>query len=240
MYEKIKISPSILSADQCNIAREVESIEKGGATFVHVDVMDGHFTRNLTFGVPLIKSLKKITDLPLDVHLMIEEPLSKIDWFIDAGADIITVHAEAASTDDLSTIAGICHKNSTKFCVAIKPSTDTSVLDDIVSQCDMVLAMSVEPGFSGQSFMPSVIDKLSEICAIAAAHSTRPLLQVDGGIGVGTAQKVCAAGADVLVAGNAIFCNDDYSKAISAIKVDAEIGRTAGLKRQRALESFGY
>lgn len=240
MFQKTKISPSILSADQCNLRTEVEKIERAGASFVHIDVMDGHFVPNLTFGIPLIKSLKEITSLPLDVHLMIANPLEQIDWYLDAGSDMITVHTEAASIDELALLASKCHRNDVKFAVAIKPNTPTSVLDDIIADCDMVLAMSVEPGFSGQKFMPSVIDKIAEICAIAAAHNVEPLIQVDGGIGVGAAVKVCAAGADVLVAGNAIFANEDYGKVITAIKVDAEAGRTAGLKKREALLEFGF
>lgn len=239
MYEKTKISPSILSADQCYLGKEVELIESGGASFVHVDVMDGHFVPNLTFGLPLIKRLKELTRLPLDVHLMIDNPLSQVDKYIDAGADIISVHAEAATIDELATIATKCHKCNVKFSVALKPKTSCHVLDDIIVDCDMVLAMSVEPGFSGQKFMPTVIGKLAEICAIASAHNVSPLLQVDGGVGVGVAQKLCASGADVLVAGNAVFCSGDYEGAITAIKVDAEVGRNAGLKRREAVENFG-
>lgn len=238
MYQKAIISPSILSADQANMEREVKAIEAAGAGWVHVDVMDGHFVPNLTFGVPLIKRLKKITELPLDVHLMISNPLETVQWYLDAGADVVTVHAEAGTAEEMARIARIIHSAGKKAGIAIRPSTKTEVLDDIISAFDMVLVMSVEPGFSGQKFMPKVVDMMAEVNAIAAAHNCEPLMQADGGIGVGTAQKVTASGADVLVCGNACFGNEDYSKAISAIKVDAELGRQAGLKKLEALKAY--
>ncbi len=238
MFEKIKISPSILSADLCNLERDVVSVEKAGASMIHVDVMDGHFVNNLTFGLPLIKRLKEITNLPLDVHLMISNPLDTVEDYIEAGSDIITIHAEAGTADELVRIARIIHTAKKKAGIAIRPSTKTEVLDDLISAFDMVLVMSVEPGFSGQKFQPKVIDLMAEVCAIAAAHNVAPLMQADGGIGVGTAQKVCASGADVLVCGNACFCADDRSKAITAIKMDGELGRQAGIKKQKMLEGF--
>ena len=238
MFEKPKIAPSVLSADLTHLADELVSIERGGVAFVHIDVMDGHFVNNLSFGVPLVKAIKKHTDLPLDVHLMITNPLNTFEWYIDAGADMISVHAETASCDELAKIARVCHEKSVKFCVAIKPSTDTSVLDDIIADCDMVLVMSVEPGFSGQKFMPNTIDRLHEVCAIASAHGATPLIEVDGGVGVGNAKSCCVAGADVLVCGNAVFCAEDRTATITAIKVDAETGRSAGLKKLEALNAY--
>ena len=238
MFEKVKISPSILSADLCNLEKEVRSIESAGTHMVHVDVMDGHFVPNLTFGLPLISQLKEITELPLDVHLMISNPLDVVESYVKAGSDVITIHAEACTNDEAARCARIIHTAGKKAGIAIKPSTKPAVLDDIISAFDMVLAMSVEPGFSGQSFMPSVVDSMAEVCAIAAAHNAKPLMQADGGIGVGTAQKVCASGADVLVCGNACFCADDRSKAITAIKMDAELGRQAGLKKQALMEGY--
>lgn len=238
MYEKIKISPSILSADLCNLERDVASIERAGANMVHVDVMDGHFVDNLTFGLPLIKRLKEVTKLPLDAHLMISNPADVVKSYVEAGSDIITVHAEAATNDELLRVARTIHAADKKAGIAIRPSTKTEILDDLISSFDMVLVMSVEPGFSGQKFQSKVVDLMAEVCAIAAAHSTKPLMQADGGIGVGTAQKVCASGADVLVCGNACFCTDDRTKALTAIKMDAELGRQAGLKKQKVLEGF--
>lgn len=238
MFEKPKIAPSVLSADLANLSSELESIERGGASFVHIDVMDGHFVKNLSFGVPLVRAIKKHTNLPLDVHLMISNPLETVQWYVDEGSDMISVHAETSNADELARIARMCHAASVKFCVAIKPSTDTSVLDDIIADCDMVLVMSVEPGFSGQKFMQNTIDRLHEVCAIARAHGTSPLIEVDGGVGVGNAKACCAAGADVLVCGNAVFCAEDRSASITAIKVDAEIGRGAGLKQLEALQAY--
>lgn len=238
MYQKAIISPSILSADQCNLEREVKAIEAAGAGWVHVDVMDGHFVPNLTFGVPLIKRLKALTSLPLDVHLMISNPLETVQWYLDAGADVVTAHAEAGSAEEMNRIARIIHTAGKKAGIAIRPSTPCELLDDVIASFDMVLVMSVEPGFSGQKFMPKVVDMMAEVNAIAAAHDCAPLMQADGGIGVGTAQKVTASGADVLVCGNACFGNDDYEKAITAIKMDAEIGRQAGLKKLEALKAY--
>ena len=238
MFEKVKISPSILSADLCNLEKEIRSIEAAGAYMVHVDVMDGHFVPNLTFGLPLISRLKEITELPLDVHLMISNPLEVVESYAEAGSDIITIHAEACTSEEAVRCARIIHTSGRKAGVAIKPSTKPEVLDDVISAFDMVLVMSVEPGFSGQKFQSSVVDSMAEVCAIAAAHNAKPLMQADGGIGVGAAQKVCASGADVLVCGNACFCAEDRSKAITAVKMDAELGRQAGLKKQALLESY--
>lgn len=238
MFEKVKISPSILSADLCNLEKEIKAIESAGAGLVHIDVMDGHFVPNLTFGLPLVKRIREITSLPLDVHLMISNPLDYVEKYLDAGADILTAHIEAGSPEEMNRFASRVHAAGKKAGVALRPSTKPEAVDDVISSFDMVLAMSVEPGFSGQKFQSSVIDSMAEICAIAAAHNCSPLMQADGGIGVGTAQKVCASGADVLVCGNACFCNDDYSKAISAIKVDAELGRATGLKKQQLLAQY--
>lgn len=238
MFEKTIISPSILSADLANLEREIKAVEVAGAGMIHFDVMDGHFVENLTFGLPLLERLRKLTDLDLDVHLMIDNPVKSAKRYLEAGADFLTVHVEACSVDELTRFARIVHLAGKKAGVAIRPSTRAEVLDDVVEAFDMILAMSVEPGFSGQPFQSSVIDSMAEICAICAAHGVSPNLQADGGIGVGTAQKVAASGADVLVCGNAIFTNDDYSKVISAIKVDAELGRSAGLKKRQAIEKF--
>ena len=238
MYQNIIISPSILSADLGNISNEIKAIEKAGAKMVHIDVMDGHFVENLTFGLPLISCIRKFTDLDLDVHLMIDNPLEFAQRYLDAGADYLTMHAETCTVDEMARFARIVHTSGKKAGIAIRPSTDPKVLDDVVEAFDMILVMSVEPGFSGQTFKCEVVDLMAEVVSICAAHNVKPLLQADGGIGVGSASKVCASGADVLVCGNAIFSQQDYSKVISAIKVDAEIGRNAGLKKMRAIEQF--
>lgn len=238
MYKKVKIAPSILSASQLDMRRDVDDIVKCGADLIHVDVMDGHFVPNLTFGLPLIKQLKETYGIPLDVHLMIRNPVAVLQDYIDAGSDIITVHYEASSPEEIANMALRCHGCGVKFACAIKPNTPVSVLDDIISSLDMVLVMSVEPGFSGQSFIPSSVDKVAEVVAIATAHNCEVDIEADGGIGVGTAQKVSAAGADVLVCGNACFGFSDRAKAITNIRVDGELGRSSGLKKMEALSAY--
>lgn len=238
MYKKVKIAPSILSASQLDMRRDVDEIVKGGADLIHVDVMDGHFVPNLTFGLPLIKQLKETFDISLDVHLMISNPVAVLQDYIDAGSDIVTVHYEACSPKEIANMALRCHGCGVKFACAIKPNTPASVLDDIISCLDMVLIMSVEPGFSGQSFIPSSVDKIAEVVAIATAHNCDVDIEVDGGIGVGSAQKACASGADVLVCGNACLGFSDRSKAITNIRVDGELGRSVGLKKMEALSAY--
>lgn len=238
MYKKVKIAPSILSASQLDMRRDIDEIVRSGADLIHVDVMDGHFVPNLTFGLPLIKQLNETYDIPLDVHLMISNPVTVLQDYIDEGSDIITVHYEACSPEEIANMALRCHGCGVKFACAIKPNTPAFVLDNIISSLDMVLVMSVEPGFSGQSFMESAVNKVAEVVAIASAHNIDVDIEVDGGIGVGTASRVCAAGADVLVCGNACFGYEDRNAAITNIKADAEIGRLAGIKKMEALQAY--
>uniref|UniRef100_UPI003A981B54 ribulose-phosphate 3-epimerase n=1 Tax=Senegalimassilia anaerobia TaxID=1473216 RepID=UPI003A981B54 len=150
MFQPVKIAPSILSADFMNLQRDIEAIQAAGAGYVHVDVMDGHFVPNLTMGVPVVKQLKKITDMPLDVHLMISNPLEQLPWFLEAGADIVTVHAEAAAGYQLERAVEMIHAAGAKAAASVKPHTPVEVLAPVMAQLDMVLIMSVEPGFSGQ------------------------------------------------------------------------------------------
>ena len=218
MFQPVKIAPSILSADFMNLERDIRMIERGGAGFVHVDVMDGHFVPNLTIGVPHVKQLSKITDLPLDVHLMIANPLEQLPWFIDAGADMITVHAETLEGQWLDRAIVLIHEGGAKACVALKPNTPAEVIAPHIANLDMVLVMSVEPGFSGQSYIEGSEDKVAAVVELArAAGNDDLLIEVDGGIGLATAPKVVAAGADVLVCGNAVFAADDPEAAIKAI-----------------------
>ena len=149
MFQQVKIAPSILSADFMNLQRDIAMIERGGAGYVHVDVMDGHFVPNITIGVPHVKQLKKITDLPLDVHLMIDNPLEQLPWFIDAGADILTVHAERLEGQWLDRAVDLIHSGGALACVSCKPNTPIDTIAPVISKLDMVLVMSVEPGFSG-------------------------------------------------------------------------------------------
>ena len=219
MFEKVKIAPSILSADFMNMERDIRMLEEAGASYVHVDVMDGHFVPNLTLGVPFVAQLKKITHLPLDVHLMIDNPLYQLPWFIEAGSDLITVHLEALneSAGEVEQALDMISSAGIKAALSIKPDMQTERLQPYITSVDMVLIMSVYPGFSGQSYIEGSENRVAEVVSYARAEKVSPLIQVDGGIGVDTVAKVCAAGADVLVAGNAVFGAASPRKAIEDI-----------------------
>ncbi len=223
MFEPVKIAPSILSADFMNFEKSIKTIESD-AGFIHFDVMDGHFVPNITVGVPLLKQLAKHTNIPLDVHLMVSNPLIQIPWFINAGADIITVHAETLKTpDEMQQAINIVKDACVRVCFALKPNTPVSEIEEFIPQLDMVLVMSVEPGFSGQSYIEGSDKKIEEIVRIARMRICSPLIEVDGGINAQSAALVASAGADVLVAGNAVFGAPDPSDAICEIaKVAAE------------------
>lgn len=229
MFESVKIAPSILSADFMNLGRDIALIEEAGAGYVHVDVMDGHFVPNLTMGVPVVKQLKKATDLPLDVHLMIENPLEQLPWFLDAGADSVTVHAEVLDAGQLGRAIAAIHAAGAKAAVSLKPRTAVGVLAPVIADVDMVLVMSVEPGFSGQSYIEGSDAKAARIVEMARSVGASPLIQVDGGIGVKTAPIVAAAGADVLVCGNAVFAAEDPASALKAVQAAADEARLAAL-----------
>lgn len=232
MFEPIRIAPSILSADFMNFEREVRRIDEGGAGFVHVDVMDGHFVPNLTMGVPVVKHLKRITNLPLDVHLMISNPLTQIPWYTQAGADYISVHAEVLYGPAMQQAIDLIHEGGAKAAIALKPKTPVEVLEEVIESLDMVLVMSVEPGFSGQSYIEGSDWRVSQVAAMAAAHGVSPLIELDGGIGMKTAPLVAAAGGDVLVCGNAVCGVDDPARAIADIAAAAEAARIAALKQE--------
>ncbi|SHJ55460.1 ribulose-5-phosphate 3-epimerase [Clostridium cavendishii DSM 21758] len=213
----VKIAPSMLSADFLNLGDQIKRVEKGGADFLHIDVMDGRFVPNISFGFPLIKPLRKITNLIFDVHLMIEEPSKYIDEFVASGADIITVHYEA-DRHIHRTISYIKSKGI-KAGVSLNPGTPVSVLKDIIEELDMVLIMSVNPGFGGQSFIKNSLEKIKEVKELAIRKSNKDILiQVDGGIDSSNAKLVTEAGANVLVAGSAVFKNDEIEKNIKAIR----------------------
>lgn len=233
MFEPVKIAPSILSADFMNLGRDVALIEEAGAGYVHVDVMDGHFVPNLTMGVPVVKQLKKTTSLPLDVHLMISNPLEQLPWFLDAGADSVTVHAEVLNADGLARAVACIHAAGAKAAVSLKPRTPVGALAPVIADVDMVLVMSVEPGFSGQSYIEGSEDKVARVVAMAASVGASPLVQVDGGIGAATAPLVAAAGADVLVCGNAVFAADDPARALAEVAAAAEEARLAALAARK-------
>lgn len=216
MFTDIQIAPSILSADFANLERDVRMISEAGADWIHVDVMDGHFVPNLTIGPAHVKMLKRVTDVPLDVHLMIDNPEVQVPWYIEAGADSVTVHVETC--DNAAAMLRMIGDAGVKAGISLNPETDASALEGLLGLVDMVLVMSVHPGFGGQSFIESSPAKIAAIVEMCKAEGVAPLIEVDGGIGVGTAPLVSAAGADVLVAGSAIFCADDPAAALRGIR----------------------
>ena len=207
------ISPSILSADFANLERDIKKVETCGADWIHVDVMDGHFVPNITIGVPVVKSLKKITNLPLDVHLMIENPDKYVEPFANAGADIITFHYEAGA--DIEKTVDLIKSKNIKAGISIKPKTNPEVLTPYLNKVDMVLVMTVEPGFGGQEFMSDCAEKIKYIKKYAPQNM---IIQVDGGINDKTAQICKSYGANSLVAGNYIYKSNDIKAAIESLK----------------------
>ncbi|HJJ00503.1 MAG TPA: ribulose-phosphate 3-epimerase [Coriobacteriaceae bacterium] len=216
MFTDIQIAPSILSADFANLERDVRMISAAGADWIHVDVMDGHFVPNLTIGPAHVKMLKRVTDVPLDVHLMIDNPEVQVPWYIEAGADSVTVHVEVC--DDAASMLRTIRDAGVKVGISLNPETDVSALEGLLGLVDLVLVMSVHPGFGGQSFIESSPAKIAAIVEMCKAEGAAPLIEVDGGIGVATAPLVRAAGADVLVAGSAIFCADDPAAALRGVR----------------------
>jgi ribulose-phosphate 3-epimerase len=267
MFGNVQIAPSLLSADFLNLERDVRLIERERPEWLHVDVMDGHFVPNLTIGPPVIKLLKKMTNIPLDVHLMISNPAEQLDWFLEAGADLVTVHVEtggdiaggaggnatgggagggdatgggaggAGAPNTTPTIPGTSftidhventapliklveriHAAGARAGLSLNPGTPASVIEPFVGIVDLILIMSVHPGFGGQSFIDATLDKIAQIVAFARTAEVNPLLEVDGGIDTQTAALVAARGADVLVAGNAIFGAPDPCAALREIR----------------------
>lgn len=210
----IKIAPSLLAADFGNLEAQVKRLEACGADMLHLDVMDGHFVPNLSFGVPVIKALRNKTKLPFDVHLMVNNPEDMIEWFANAGADYITVHVEAVN--DLDKVIDKIHQLGIKAGVALKPNTPASVLQNIIGKLDLVLVMTVEPGFGGQKFMEDMLPKISQIRTMIAANDT--ILSVDGGINAETSLKAKSSGADMLVAGTYVLGSDDWDKSIALLR----------------------
>ncbi|MDO4890009.1 MAG: ribulose-phosphate 3-epimerase [Coriobacteriaceae bacterium] len=227
MYGKIKIAPSILSANFMKMGEAIAMIERCGADIIHVDVMDGHFVPNLTMGVPFLKDLNKIAKLPVDVHLMISNPLEELPWFIAAGAWGITVHYEAF--DDPATgipeAIGLIHAAGIRACVSLKPDTPVEVLRPFIADLDMVLMMSVYPGFSGQSYIEGTEDRVAEVVALCDELGCDVDIQVDGGIKASTVERVARAGADIFVMGSACFTAADPAAAMAEVR---ELGSAAG------------
>ena len=205
--KKIKISPSILSADFSQLGKEIKKLEVGGADMIHVDVMDGHFVPNLTIGPPVIKNLRKYTKLPFDVHLMISPVHDYIENYANAGADIITIHPEA--TENLKESISLIKKFGKKVGVSLNPKTEIKTLIDEIDNIDLVLVMSVNPGFGGQKFMPEVLDKIKELKQIKDKNEYHFDIEVDGGINFSNSKIVLEAGADILVSGTTVFKEND-------------------------------
>ena len=216
MGNSLYIAPSILSADFARLADEIAAVERAGADFLHVDVMDGHFVPNLTVGPPIVESLKKVTKLPLDVHLMITNADAFIPDFVDAGADYLTVHVEACP--HLHRTIQSIKERGVKAGVTLNPATPISSLQEILSEVDLVLIMSVNPGFGGQKFIPSVLKKISEARGMLDRINSQALLEVDGGVKAENARDIVVAGATVLVAGSAIFSQGDYTATIASLR----------------------
>ena len=213
----IKIAPSILSADFSKLGEEVIKLHDAGADFIHIDVMDGEFVPNISFGMPVIKTIRNKTDKVFDVHLMINNPQRYIDDFIEAGADIITLHYE--SEKHLDRAIQYIKSKGIKAAVALNPATPTVVLKNIIGSLDMVLIMSVNPGFGGQSFIPYSLDKIREVKQMAIeANNEDILIQVDGGIDSNNVKDVVEAGANVIVAGSAVFKNGNIEENIKALR----------------------
>tara|TARA_B100000965_G_scaffold307406_1_gene266348 strand:- start:3556 stop:4215 length:660 start_codon:yes stop_codon:yes gene_type:complete len=217
--KKIKISPSILSADFSQLGSEIKRLEEGGADLIHVDVMDGHFVPNLTIGPPVIKTLRKFTTIPFDVHLMISPVHKYIKDYADAGADIITIHPEA--TENLLNSINHIKKLNKKAGVSLNPDTKTNVIIDYLDKIDLVLIMSVFPGFGGQKFIPEVIKKIEELNQIKKNKKLNFDIEVDGGINFSNSKIVIEAGANILVSGTTIFKenNGDIKKNINTLKL---------------------
>lgn len=218
MYESLmqRIAPSILSADGSRLGEEIMAVEKAGADWIHVDVMDGHFVPNVTIGPGLVSSLRKTTRLPFDVHLMIESPERYVDAFVQAGADWLTVHVEASV--HLHRTVTLIRERGIRAGVSLNPATPLKLVEPILPEIDLLLIMSVNPGFGGQKFIESALAKVRQAKEMIRAIAPQVLLEVDGGVTVKNIRAIADAGADILVAGSSVFGSDDYAATLSAMK----------------------
>jgi len=212
----IKVSPSILAADFGNIERECDLIDKSDADWFHLDVMDGIFVPNISFGMPIVKAIRKMTSKPLDVHLMITQPERYIEKFIDIGSDIISFHIEA--TNKMEENISIIKSKNVKAGIAINPDTPIGDLKDIISKIDLVCLMGVHPGFAGQKFIENTFDRLKQLKALIKDSNSKALIEVDGGVNENNYMDLKSLGADVLVAGSYIFNSEDYDVVIKKLK----------------------
>ena len=226
----MKISPSILSADFCRLGEEVRALEKAGADYIHVDVMDGHFVPNLTIGPAIVKAVRRCTSLPLDVHLMIERPDDFLSDFAKAGANILTVHVEAVT--HLHRTLSEIKKYGMRAGVSLNPSTPVCLIEPALDYADLVLVMSVNPGFAGQELIPEVLPKIKEIRRLITRKGRPVELEVDGGIKVDNIGAVADAGADVFVSGSGIFGTPDYAKTIAAMRGNISPQRAQSSRRK--------
>lgn len=214
----IKVSPSILAADFVNLERDIRSLAPAGADYVHIDVMDGLFVPNISIGLPVLSAIRKITDMPLDVHLMIDRPVRYVERFCDAGADILTVHLEADTPENTLDAIRRIRARGVRPAVCIKPKTPAEAVLPYLELVDLILVMTVEPGFGGQSFMEDMMPKVQKIRAWINEKNPACELEVDGGVNEQTARVCTAAGADVLVAGSAFFKAQDKKAFVEAVK----------------------
>ena len=212
MSRPLKIAPSVLSADFTKLSSEIEAVEKAGCDMIHIDVMDGHFVPNITVGPFIVKAIRRLTRLPLDTHLMIDHPEKYIAQFVEAGSDSVTVHVEACS-GHLDDVIGLIRSKKVRCGVSLKPATPLSEIEKFLPKIDLVLVMTVNPGFGGQAFMPEVLPKIEKLRQKFSGD-----IQVDGGINGQTALDVIRAGANILVAGTAIFGKEDVQKAVKELR----------------------
>ncbi len=210
------LAPSLLSADFVRLAEEIARVEAAGADWLHLDIMDGHFVPNLTFGPPVVAAIRKISKLPLDVHLMVSNPAALVEQFAEAGADYLTVHVE--TEPHLHRLVNRIRELGVKPAVTLNPATSVDLLDEILSEVDMVLVMSVNPGFGGQKFIPASLDKIRRLRQKLKRLDRQVLIEVDGGVNQETAPQLIEAGVDVLVAGSAVFGSADMKATIAALK----------------------